>query len=327
MPMTLVNAKTYVSRVLGGGSSQETIDAAAEAIERGYSDWQMQKYWRFLLKNTSRTTSVSAPAAANGATLSANGTMIAANALNFVNIGQTVTYSGTNGSLAAGTTVSSYTRNTDGTIASIVLSNAVTGIGTTEAGTFTFSADIPIKDGTNEYNLPLDYNVAATAKFISTDKHRVLIYRDQAYWDRVQPDETLRGLAAEFTTFNPVSDATQNYGETRLKFDRIPDSDDTLRLLYFRKFNTTGTYIDIPDEYLYKFLDYCRSLLLEAKRAKDDPSGYRDSVIDAMTQAVSNDEEGSTESDVHDCIKSQYEMGLSGVPLWQNGDFNQYYGV
>lgn len=324
MSLTTVAAKTYISRVLGGGASQETIDAAGEALLRGYQDWQEQKFWRFLLKDTSTTTPVSAPAAANGATLSANGTMIAAAGLDFVNIGQSVTYAGATGTLAADTTVSSYTRNADGTVATVVLSNAVAGITGTEAGVFTFGADIPVREGVNEYNLPADYNVGAVAKLTSNVK-RILIWRSQEYWDRVQPDETIRGLAAEFTSYNPVSEATQNFGTQRLKFDRIPDVNDTMRLRYFRVFNTTGTYVDMPNDLIYKFLDYCRSLLLEAKRAKDDPAGYRESVIDSMQQAANSDEERSSETDVDDCIKSQYEMGLSGTPLWRNGDFDQYF--
>ena len=58
MSMTNVNAKLYIARVLGGGSSQDNIDAAAEALARGYSDWQEKKYWRFLLKDTSNNTLV-----------------------------------------------------------------------------------------------------------------------------------------------------------------------------------------------------------------------------------------------------------------------------
>jgi hypothetical protein len=321
MSITLVNAKLYVARVLAGGSSQETIDAAAEAILRGYSDWEEKKFWMWLRKDTSSATAVT------GLTATAASAVVSAisNNLNFVNIGQTVTIAAADtATLAAGTTVSSYTRDSSGNIATITLSNAFGG--TTDASaTLTFSADIPITIGVNEYNLPLDYNVATVAKFTS-NLHRTLIWRDQEYWDRVQPDESLTGMPSEFTTYNPVSEVTQNYGDTRLRFDRIPDATDTMRLRYYRQFNTSATSIDIPDHLLYKFLDYCRALLLEAKRAKDDPGSYRDSVIDAMEQAAEGDNIRNTEDDVNECIKSQFEMGLNGTPLWRNGDFDTYSG-
>jgi len=320
--MTLVNAKRYIADIVGGRASQETLDAAGEAILRGYSDWEEKKFWIWLRKDTSSTTAVTGvTATAASAIVNAPST----GAFNFVNIGQTVTISAGTATLAADTTVSSYTRDASGNVATITLSNAFGGTTNTNA-TLTFSADIPIIIGTNEYNLPLDYNVGATAKFFAVQK-RMLIWRTQEYWDRVQPDETLQGQASEFTTYNPVSELTQNYGDTRLRFDRIPDSTDTMRLRYYRKFNTTATSIDIPDALLYKFLDYCRSLLLEAKRAKDSPGEYRDSVIDSMEQAAIGDDERNTENDVDECIKSQHEMGISGVPLWRNGDFNSYYGV
>ena len=320
MSMTLVNAKTYVSRVLGGASSQETIDAAAEAIQRGYSDWEEKKFWLWLRKDTSSTTDVTG-VTATGASAIVNAP--STGTLNFVNIGQTVTISSGTATLVAGTTVSSYTRDASGNVATITLSNAFGGTTNTNA-TLTFSADIPIIIGVNEYNLPLDYNAAVVAKF-QLNLHRTLIWRDQEYWDRVQPDESLRGMPSEFTTYNPVAEVTQNYGDTRLRFDRIPNATDTMRLRYYRRFNTTATNIDVVNQLLYKFLDYCRHLLLEAKRAKDDPSGYRDSVLDSMEQAAEGDDKRNTEDDVNECIKSQHEMGLSATPLWRNGDFDTYY--
>lgn len=317
MSMTTVNAKLYIARVLGGGSSQETIDAAGEALLRGYSDWEDKKFWVFLRKDTSLTTIVT------GLTATGASAVVTAilNNLNFVNIGQTVTIASGTATLAAATTVSSYTRDASGNIATITLSNAFGGT-TNASATLTFSANIPIIIGVNEYNLPMDYNAGSNAKYI-TNLKRTLTWRDQEYWDRVQPDESLRGMATEFTTYNPVSELTQNYGDTRMRFDRIPDATDTLLFRYYRKFNTTGTNVDMPDNVLYKFLDYCRSLCLEAKRAKDDPGGFRDSALDGMEQAAENDEQRNSEDDLNECVKSQYETGMPG-PLWRNSDFDPY---
>jgi len=317
MSMTTVNAKLYIARVLGGGSSQDNIDAAGEALLRGYSDWEDKKFWVFLRKDTSLARAVTGLTATGASAI----VTAVSNNLNAVNVGQTVTISSGTATLAAATTVLSFTRDSSGNVATITLSNAFGGTTNTNA-TLTFSANIPIVAGTNEYNLPDDYNVGSNGKLIS-DLKRTLTWRDQEYWDRMQPDESLTGMPSEFTTYNPISELTQNFGDTRLRFDRVPTDSDTMLLRYYRKFTTDGTNVDIPNGILYKFLDYCRSLLLEAKRAKDDPGGYRDSALDGMEQAAESDEKRNTEDDVNECIKSQYEAGMNG-PLWRNGDFDQY---
>lgn len=317
MSMTSVNAKIYVARVVGGGSeSQESLDMAGESILRGYQDWQNKKFWRFLLKDTSATTAV---ASCNAIGASASVSAPSTGAFDFVNIGQTVTIAAGTATLAAGTTVSSYTRNTDGTIATITLSNAFGGT-TNAAATLTFSANIPVTAGVNDYNLPSDFNAPFTARLITNP--RVLTWRDQRWWDRVIVDQTVRGTPTDYTTYNPYSDLTQNFGTTHLKFDRLPDVSDTLSLRYYRKFNTTGTYIDMIDDYLYQFLDYCRNILLATKTAQDNPSGYAESVKEAAEGAAETDEEPTDDNDADMCMKSQYEMGDYARPTWGNGPFD-----
>jgi hypothetical protein len=248
--------------------------------------------------------------------------MIALLALDFVNVGQTVTYSGSAGSLAANTTVLSYTRNTDGTIATVTLSNAVAGIGTTEAGTFTFSANIPVIAGTNDYNLPIDYNAPFTARL--TTVQRPLTWRDPRVWDRIITDPSALGTPSDYTHFNPYSDLTQNFGTMHLKFDRVPSANDTLVLKYYRKFNVTASNIDVPDDFLYQFLDYARNVLLALKKAADDPQAYRKDVLDATQSAADTDEEPTDDNDADQCMKSQYEMGTANRALWGNGAFDPY---
>src|SRR5258706_37033 len=171
MSKTLVDAKIYVSRILGGASSQEVLDMAAEAILRGYQDWQAKKYWRFLLKDTSHSTVVTG---VNAVGASASVSAPSTGAFDFVNVGPTVAIAAGTATLVAGTTVTTITKGTDGVVTSITLSNAFGG--TTNANaTLTFSADIPIIAGTNEYNLPLDYNAAATS--VMTVAPRNLIWR------------------------------------------------------------------------------------------------------------------------------------------------------
>lgn len=320
MSITVVNAKIYVARIIGGGAdSQESLDMAGEAILRAYQDWQNKKFWRFLRKDTSLTTAVTATVTKNSAVVSAP----SSGALDFVNIGQTVTYSGSAGTLAASTTVSSYTRNSDGTIATITLSNAFGGGSyTTESGTLTFSANIPIIAGTNDYNLPLDYDKAYNARTLTVP--RLLTWRDQDWWDRQITDPSVRGTPEDFTTYNAYSDATQNFGTKHLKFDRIPDVADTLLLRYYRRFNPSGTYVDMPDDYLYLFLDYCRTILLETKTAQDNPQAYGEGSRAAAEGAAEDDENTADNNDFDETMKSQYEMGFNNRRLWNNGDFEPY---
>lgn len=320
MPMTVVDAKKYVARIIGGGAeSPETLDMADESLRRSYQDWQASKFWRFLLRDTSQTTPVTITATKSSAVI----TPSASGVLDFVNVGQTVTYVGSVGTLTAGTTVSSFTRNTDGTIATVTLSNAFGGGSyTTETGVLTFSADIPIIQGTNEYNVPSDFNSPAGALMLVNK--RTLTWREQRWFDRTIHDQTTERYVDNYTVSNPLSELTQNFGTKRLRFEGPPTENDTLRLRYYRAFNPNGTYVDMPDEYLYMFLDYARNILLATKRAHDDPEAYARSVLEATQEVKENDEEPTDDNDADFGIHSQYEAAPPRR-LWSNGQFDDYY--
>jgi hypothetical protein len=320
MSMTVVTAKIYVARIIGGGAqSQESLDMAGEAILRAYQDWQTKKFWRFLLKDTTVNAVVSGVTATSA---SAVVNAPSSGALDFVNVGVTVTIAASDtATLAAGTTVLSFTRGTDGTIATITLSNAFGGTTDTSA-TLTFTSPIPIIAGTNEYNLPDDFNAPFSARLTTTP--RSLVWRDQRWWDRTITDQTVRGTPSDYTTYNPYSDLTQNFGTCRLKFDRIPNASDVLLLRYYRKFTTDGTNIDMIDDYLYQFLDYARNLLLATKRAQDDPAQFAKNVGMGLASADEDDEEPTDDNDVEQCMKSQYEVGPGPRMLWGNGDFSPF---
>lgn len=316
MSMTVVNARIYVARIIGGGAdSQETIDMADEAIRRAYQDWQNKKFWRFLLKDTSRATAITGcNATAGSAVVSAPST----GSFDFVNVGQTVTTTGS-ATLAADTTVSTVTRNTDGTVASITLSAVFGGTNNTNA-TLTFSANIPILTGVNEYNVPNDFGGPFTAQM--TINKRNLTWRDQRWFDRIIYDQTANGFVECYTVYNPDSELTQNYGTKRLKFEQAPSEADTLLLRYYRTFNPNGTYVDMIDDFLYQFLDYARDILLKTKVAQDNPQVFGDSVAAATEGAVENDEQVTDDDDADQCMKSQWEMGNFNRQIWHNGAFN-----
>jgi len=314
MSKTTVDAKVYIARILGGAQSPTLIDQANEALLRGYTDWQIMRNWDFLLKDTSLTTAVTGVTATvptNVVTPPSSGSF------DFVNVGQSVSIGSGTAALAAGTTVTAYTRNSDGTIATITLSNSFTG--TTNANaTLTFGANIHVTAGTNDYNLPRDMFEIYTSRFITNSK-RPLRYVRQRQWDRTQWDQTVQGTPESYTKYNPYSDATQNHGTMHLKFDRIPQQDDDLFVRYYRAFIVDGTYVDVPDQYLYQFLDYCRGLALEAKRAQENPTMYLEGVKLKAKETGESEEEVEDNDD--DYMKSQYEQGSQYRPIVGNGDF------
>jgi len=316
MSKTLAEAKTYVSRPLGGAGNPEILAMAAEAIQRAYTDWQNAKFWTFLLKDTSATTSVSSLVATAS---SASVSVVTAGSMDFVNVGQTVTIAAGTATLAAGTTVSAVTRGTDGVITAITLSNAFGGT-TNSSATLTFSADIPLLEDVADYNLPNDFHGAHGARLIDGEM-TPLQWIDIRQWDRATNDQTLPGKPDFYTTYNPVSEGTQNFGTVRMRVFKTPDGARTLRLRYFRKFNETATTIDVPDQYLYQFLDYARQLCLAMKLAMDDPSGMITLGQQGFATAQVSDEQPNDDEDGDARLKSPYEdFGFRG-PIVGNGDF------
>jgi hypothetical protein len=176
-----------------------------------------------------------------------------------------------------------------------------------------------ITTGTNDYNMPVDCYEPYSARFITNSK-RPLQYKNQRQWDRTQWDQTIRGTPAEYTQYNPYSEATQNHGTMHLKFDVIPSQDDDIFLRYYRKFIVDGSFVDMHDKFLYAFLDYCRARALEAKRAQENPEQYLQEQKQQAEKSGESEEE--KEDDTDNCMKSSYEQGsVNNRPIVGNGDF------
>ena len=308
MSMTVVNAKLYVCRVLGGSGSQESIDEAGEAILRAYQDWQNKHFWSFLLKDTSKSVALSITTASNTTV-----TPVTAGDLDFVNVGMTFTASNFTGTV----TVTVVTRGLDGVVTSITVDKTAS---TSATVTATWSMAIPLTVGTNDYAMPNDFNSAYTVRMLTN--MRTLIKRDQRYWDRNITDQTQTGTPSEYTTYNPYSEATQNFGTLHMKFDVIPGTADTLLVRYYRKFVTTGINIDVPDDMLYQFLDYARGLLVANKAAKDNPAAFLKQVAEGAETAREADEEPSEDNDTDSVLKAGYENADWNRRLWGNGQFD-----
>ena len=320
MSITRTNGKKYLAKAIGAALNSEVLAMAEEALQRGFSDWQSAKNWYFLLKDTALGFQVPGVGVTNGvATINAPSTGV----FDGVNIGVGVT--GT--SIPANTTVTAFTRNTDGTIASLTVSPAPNGTGTV---TLTFAGDIPLLVGTQEYNWPTDFYEPYHMRM--TEKRLPLDYIQYRYWNMKIVDHTIAGLPVAYTVYNPVSADSQNFGTYRFRVFRIPNGAtngahyDTVTAQYYRRFNFDSDPLDMPDRYLYKFLDYCQWLLAMKKNAVDERLPAMQALAQAALQSAMTDDEELAEEEGQHRLISQMEQGLIPRPLWSNSQFSIYYG-
>lgn len=322
MSMTRTNARKYIARGIGGGTAGDILTMADEVLYRAFEDWQAAKNWYFMLKDTDGGFAVT------GCSLSGSSASVSAPTTGaFDGINTTVIVTDSAGKLPANTYVQSYVRAADGTIASIVLSNTPTGAAT--GVTLTFAGGIPLLGGIQEYNLPTDFLAPYHARM--TVKRLPLDYIMYRYWNMKIIDHTIPGLPVAYTVYSPVSAETQNYGTYRMRVFRLPQGAlgtayDNLYMQYYRLFNHASDPLDIPDKYLYKFLDYAQWKLLEKKDATSDRlAGAQQSALSALQSAMTDDTEICDEEEQVRLI-SQMEAGLLPRPLWSNSQFSIYYG-
>jgi hypothetical protein len=321
MSISRTNAKKYIAKGIGAALNSDVLQMAEEALQRGFSDWQSAKNWYFMLKDTAAGFLVTGCAYNNT-------TIISAPSLGaFDGVNKGISISGTG--VPASATVTDYSRNSDGTIATITISAATTG-GAQTNQTLTFGGDIPLLVGIQEYNLPTDFYEPYHMRMLS--KRLPLDYIQYRYWNMKIIDHTIQGLPVAYTIYNPVSAESQNYGQYRFRVFRIPqgvntgDPYDTVTHQYYRRFSFDADPLDIPDRYLYKFLDYCQWLLLMKKNAQDPRlEAFAALAQTALQQAMTDDEELAEEEGQQRLI-SQMEAGLIPRPLWSNSQFSIYYG-
>jgi hypothetical protein len=325
--ITRANARTYIARIIGGANDPKILDAADEFITSASQEWNNAKDWNFLLRDTSlgfTVATVTIPAADDATTHGLVLTAPSVGAFDAINIGIAITAIAS--VIADGTTVASYTRTADGSIDTITLSlatlNATELTGDT-AVTLTFSGDIPLIAGVNEYNLPLDIDKPYGLRL--TSNKWPLEYCQYREWNRKVNDQTVRGTVELYTIFNPHSWLTAARAQKRLRVFRTPARADTIHMQYYRNMNEDADPIDMYPYYLYSFLDYCRYLLLLSKNAHDDRLPQIETRAKAaMQNAMNDDDEHTEDEDLR--MKSQQEMGNAARPLWNNGPFYPDYG-
>lgn len=304
--MLLTDAKTYVARIYGGTADTSLIAQALDAIKSAYEELLHKNNWAWLRLDTSQSFTVADCDPEVGTTLT-TGT-----ADGFKNVLVGMTVSGTD--ITAGTKVASITSTTE-----IELDTAATG---TTNGTITFGGTIPIISGTDSYTLPAPFWKPYTCRLVSTQKYR-LTYIPPNKYDALSWDQTIPGLVVAYTVYTPASFDASGTQQTKIRFIRVPDADDVALLKYYRLPDFSGTYVDVPDEFLYTLLDFARVHLLRSKDATSRrlPLLTRD-VERRIASAIAADrEEGG--DDQMDAFRTPIEHAHSDAYtglFWPRGD-------
>jgi hypothetical protein len=282
MSMTRADAKNYIARVLSAVQSQQAQVWAEEALQRGFTDFQLARNWEFLLKDTSGVRYVGAPTYSNGG--STYSTAQFRTAFRGANVGQQVV----SAAFSEGeTTITGISYLEDGSINAVTFAD---GAIASNAYHTDLGADIIINVGQSEYNLPPDFYAPATTRLLGDDGYKVEYIRN-GLWYRAAVAPDTSGVVDFYSLFNARSPLTTNYGETKLRLRRPPDTAGVLRIEYFRTFDRDSDPLDIPDDILYKFLDYCRALILETRAAAEQPGAYTQRAISGLAVAAMADQE------------------------------------
>jgi hypothetical protein len=158
----------------------------------------------------------------------------------------------------------------------------------------TFSKYIPIIADTDEYNLPSDFLQPYTARLLVNSRYLELVKRREI--DRKLPKQDNTGTPTHYSVYSSHTfDATAQHSHLTL-FRTPSDSGDSIILRYYRALNPSGTFIDVPDEFLYTFLDDARVHLLTSKNAADARLPImQEDVTKGINRAISHDTEQEEE--------------------------------
>jgi hypothetical protein len=312
--MLLTDAQIYVARIYGGTNNSTILAQALDAIKSTMELWQRKHNWHFLLQDTSQTFAVVSSSAAS-VTL----TTIVTNGFKNVLVGMTIT--GTN--IPAGTTVASIESNL-----SLTMSAAATG--TISAASITFGGTIPIRTGVDTYKLPTRFWKPYSCR-LTTNSKRPLQYVQQNFADAVSFDQTIPGQVEAYTIYNANDLDTSGTQQSFMKVINIPSQNDTAILKFYRPFDPTRTTLDVPDGYVYTFLDCAQIKLLLIKDSQNPriPAlmiqmyGSHDQRGEFQAAVAADKEEGG--EDQLDEFKSPHEMarrglGFDGV-FYPRGDY------
>lgn len=286
MSMTRADAKNYIARVLSAVSSQQAQVWAEEAIQRAFTDFQLARNWEFLLKDTSSVRNLDLVNYLNNN----EATPYTAGQFNGLNVGQTLYSSLAFNSTGGKNTIKEIQYDAYGVPVKLVF-DLVHGTSSITPFTTTAAGDIVINAGQSDYNLPEDFYAPATTRILGSSGYKVEYIRNGLWYKAASmPDEN--GIVEFYSLFN----GTNGSPKLRLRFP--PQKDDVLRIEYFRQFKRNDDPIDIPDDLLYKFLDYCRALVLEVRSAAEQPAAFASRALSGLGQAALADSEPVDDEDI-----------------------------
>lgn len=311
MSMTRADAKNYIARVLSAVQSQQAQIWAEESLQRAFTDFQLARNWEFLLKDTSGTRTIGTLSYSTSSKVVTPPQDISFEGLN---IGQTL-YAGV---FTGGKNVIASIAYDPDThlIVSFTLTNYPAASG---ASVTTTTDDIPINVGQTDYNLPPDMYAPSTTRILGSAGYKVEYIRNGT-WYRAATSPDTNGVVDFYSLFNKYSPASTGNGMTKLRLRKPPAKADTLRIEYFRTFDRDSDPLDIPDDYLYKFLDYCRALILEVRRATEDPGAYSARAIAGLASSALADQEPVDDEDLG--LISQMSVYSGNRTIWTNGPYN-----
>lgn len=170
------------------------------------------------------------------------------------------------------------------------------------------SSPISVVAGTDTYTLPTAFKKPYTARLLTNP--RTLEWIDPRVYDRMVPVQTQQTTPTHYTVYNPSSfdPAVQ---ANKLKLIGVPGAADTLLVRYYRPIaapSAGSDLIDIPDLYLYKFLDYARGHFLLTKDPRNEKAPMWVSLMaKKLAEAVSEDDDDTEDENIR--FMSQMEVG------------------
>ena len=305
MSMTLANADIYISRIIGGAGDTAIIAQARDALKGAMEELLHRNNWTYLRQDTSVSFTV------GGCDLQAGGVIETTE--NFNRVAEGMAVAGTD--VVAGAKVASFNSNTNLVVSPV---NPTPNAGPL---TLTFSGNITIVAGTDLYDLPALVWKPMSARLISS-QFRPLAYIQPGKYDDISYDQSVQGSVVAYTLYNAKSHDTDNQRGV-LRLIRVPSAADVVLVKYYRLPSFDGTDVDVPDEYLYTFLDFARLHLLRSKDAGSRrlPMLTRD-IEQRVARAISADREEGGDNQ-KDMFNTPSEMDTAGVfdgNFWPRGD-------
>lgn len=304
MSMTLANADSYIVSIAGGRSDTTMKARAREALGAAMENLSLRNDWSFLLVDTAQAFSVaSCTIAGDGVSVTAS-----SNALKNVLKGMTVTGTG----VAASTTVSAVTN-----AGAITLSAAATP-GTV---TLTFGGTIPIYAGVDQYTLPSTFWKPYDCRLVSNQKWP-LEYISHREYDLITYDQAQRGTVGGYTIYNGATFDASGTQQTKIKFFRLPQTNDTALLKYYRPFSIAADPVDIPDTFLYTLLNLARVEFLYLHNATDERIPRFESRAERQVLWAIGKDRNEGGEDENERIHTPGEVGIyKGDPFYPRGDY------